>query len=159
VSGLESGLEVFTLPRPIGWLGARLPQWPPAAALAAALTLALGRLIEVEPLRPLCGKRLELRVIDAGLRLRLTFTGGAFVPVFDAQNADVVISATAYDFLLLARRKVDPDSLFFRRRLIMEGDTELGLLVKNTLDAIDFPTLWRTHHGSAGGDRSRRGRT
>jgi hypothetical protein len=31
----------------------------------------------------------------------------------------------------------DPDTLFFSRRLAMEGDTELGLLIKNTLDAID----------------------
>ena len=33
------------------------------------------------------------------------------------------------------------DTLFFSRRLSMEGDTELGLLVKNTLDAIELPVL------------------
>jgi len=31
----------------------------------------------------------------------------------------------------------DPDTLFFSRRLTIDGDTELGLLVKNALDAID----------------------
>jgi len=127
---------------------ARLPQWPPSVATAAALNLAMGRLIEVEPLRPLLGKRLELRVIDAGVRVRLTFTGRHFAPVLDGRSADVVISASAGDFLLLARRKVDPDSLFFSRRLIMEGDTELGLLVKNTLDAVDFAALWRGRAGA-----------
>ena len=50
-----------------------------------------------------------------------------------------MIAASAHDFLLLAQRKEDPDTLFFSRRLVMEGDTELGLLVKNTIDAIDFP--------------------
>jgi predicted lipid carrier protein YhbT len=41
-------------------------------------------------------------------------------------------------------RKEDPDTLFFSRRLLMEGDTELGLLVKNTLDAMELPPLdWR----------------
>jgi predicted lipid carrier protein YhbT len=138
------GARTYTLPSALARLVARLPQWPPSAALAAALSLALGRLIEVEPLQPLRGKRLELRVIDAGLRLRLTFTGRRFAPVFDAQPADVTISAGAYDFLLLARRQADPDSLFFSRRLVMEGDTELGLLVKNTLDAVDFSALFRT---------------
>jgi predicted lipid carrier protein YhbT len=42
---------------------------------------------------------------------------------------------------LLARRLEDPDTLFFSLRLSMEGDTELGLLVKNTLDAIDAPLV------------------
>ena len=50
-------------------------------------------------------------------------------------------SASAYDFVLLARRQEDPDTLFFSRRLAMEGDTELGLLVKNTIDAIELPVL------------------
>jgi O2-independent ubiquinone biosynthesis accessory factor UbiT len=137
----------FAFPPALARVLARLPQWPPSAATAAALNLAMGRLIEIEPLRPLLGKRLELRVIDAGVRVRLTYTGQRFAPVWDARSADVVISASAGDFLLLARRKVDPDSLFFSRRLVMEGDTELGLLVKNTLDAVDFAALWRGRPG------------
>jgi predicted lipid carrier protein YhbT len=31
-----------------------------------------------------------------------------------------------------------PTPLFFARRLVVEGDTELGLTVKNLLDAIDW---------------------
>jgi predicted lipid carrier protein YhbT len=53
----------------------------------------------------------------------------------------LTISASAYDFVLLARRQEDPDTLFFSRRLAMEGDTELGLLVKNTIDAIELPVF------------------
>jgi len=132
----------FTLPPIVAHCVGRLPQWPPAALLAAALSLALGRLVDVEQLIPLRDRRLELRVSDAGLRLRLSFNGRRFVPVFDTHPADVTIGASAFDFLLLARRQADPDSLFFSRRLVMEGDTELGLLVKNTLDAIDFAALF-----------------
>ena len=46
---------------------------------------------------------------------------------------------------LLADRPTDasklknPDTLFFNRRLVVEGDTEIALLVKNTLDTIDIP--------------------
>jgi predicted lipid carrier protein YhbT len=36
----------------------------------------------------------------------------------------------------LALRREDPDTLFFSRRLVLEGDTELGLVVKNALDAM-----------------------
>jgi predicted lipid carrier protein YhbT len=38
-------------------------------------------------------------------------------------------------------REEDPDTLFFGRRLLMEGDTDLGLLVKNTLDGVELPRL------------------
>ena len=136
------GSQPFLLPPLVARLAGRLPQWPPSLALAAALSLALGRLIDAEPLAPLRGKRIALHVTDAALTLRVIFTGRRFEPVLDARRPpDVMISASAHDFLLLALRKADPDSLFFSRRLLMEGDTELGLLVKNTLDAVDFTAL------------------
>ena len=56
-------------------------------------------------------------------------------------ETDLCIAASAHDFLLLAQRQQDPDTLFFNRRLVMEGDTELGLVVKNTLDALELPVL------------------
>lgn len=31
----------------------------------------------------------------------------------------------------------DPDTLFFQRRLLISGETDLGLEVKNLLDAVD----------------------
>ena len=35
-------------------------------------------------------------------------------------------------------RLEDPDTLFFSRRLVIEGDTELGLALKNALDAASW---------------------
>ncbi|MGB5009839.1 MAG: SCP2 sterol-binding domain-containing protein [Candidatus Dechloromonas phosphoritropha] len=43
---------------------------------------------------------------------------------------------------LLARQE-DPDTLFFNRELEINGDTELGLIVKNMLDAVGWPSLPR----------------
>ena len=40
-----------------------------------------------------------------------------------------------------ARRREDADTLFFTRRLVMTGDTELGRVVKNALDSIDWSRL------------------
>lgn len=61
---------------------------------------------------------------------------------------EVTISGNWREFLLLASRQEDPDTLFFRRRLQIDGDTELGLAVKNmidSLDADDLPSwLWHT---------------
>ena len=44
-------------------------------------------------------------------------------------------------FLQLVARQEDPDTLFFNRELLIEGDTELGLVVKNMLDAVEWPKL------------------
>ena len=48
---------------------------------------------------------------------------------------DLWITGGMRDFLRLATRLEDADTLFFQRRLKMEGDTELGLYLKNFLDA------------------------
>jgi predicted lipid carrier protein YhbT len=60
------------------------------------------------------------------------------VPGWEDAEPDLIISASAQDFYRLAKREEDPDTLFFSRRLVMEGDTELGLMIKNTLDAMEL---------------------
>lgn len=134
-------LPDFTFPAPLAAIARRLPQQPPTLALVAALNIALGRLLPRETLQPLLGKRLRIRVVDAGITLRFALTERGFRPSFDGAAADLSISARLRDFLALALREEDADTLFFSRRLLMEGDTELGLLVKNTLDAIELPQL------------------
>jgi O2-independent ubiquinone biosynthesis accessory factor UbiT len=57
--------------------------------------------------------------------------------------ADVTIRGESASFLAMAGRLEDPDTLFFQRRLIIEGDTELGLGVKNFLDGLDEQRLPR----------------
>ena len=87
---------------------------------------------------------MRVQVRDARMAFDFAWTGQRFAPhapLVLPQVADVTLSATAHDFLLLAQRQQDPDTLFFSRRLSMEGDTELGLVVKNALDAIELPVL------------------
>ena len=134
-------LPDFTLPAPIARLGTRLPQLPPTLALIAGLNLALDRMIPREPLEPLIGKRFAIRVLDAGMTLRFAYGRRGFRPIFDAAAPDLAISARSRDFIALLAREEDPDTLFFSRRLLMEGETDLGLLVKNTLDAVDWDSV------------------
>ena len=133
----------FSVPKPIARLVARLPQQPPTQALTLALNLALGRILPRNVLEPLTGRHLQMRVADAGLTLDFTLTAKGFRRTGPTARAkpDLIISATTRDYLALALREEDPDTLFFSRRLRMEGDTDLGLLVKNTLDAIDWDAL------------------
>ena len=52
-----------------------------------------------------------------------------------ARSSGWLVFAT---MLLLATRREDPDTLFFNRRLNIEGDTETGLHVKNLLDSLEY---------------------
>jgi predicted lipid carrier protein YhbT len=64
-----------------------------------------------------------------------------FTPIERELDDDVSISGDSQDFILLATRRADPDTLFFQRRIRIEGDTELGLGVKNTMDSMDWDDL------------------
>jgi len=122
------------VPRPLSALLSRLPQYPPALAAAVAANLWLGGAVSGARLPAARDKIVAIRVRDAGLRLTFAVRRGGVVACGEARP-DVTISATAGDFLALALRREDPDTLFFGRRLVIEGDTELGLLLKNALDA------------------------
>ncbi len=87
----------------------------------------------------LAGRSLRIRVLDARLAFDFAWSGARFAACRTGAEPALTIGASAHDFLLLARRQEDPDTLFFSRRLIMEGDTDLGLRVKNALDAIELP--------------------
>lgn len=136
------------IPTPVGKLLGSLPQWPPSAALATLLNLSITDHLDGGALASLRDKVIRIVVRDAGIGFTLRCDGRAFRPGSAARAADVTISATAWDFGLLATRKEDPDTLFFARRLTMEGDTETGLIVKNMLDAVDVAqVLAHAPHG------------
>ena len=129
----------YRLPDPLGRLLSLLPAYPGSILFVAGLNLALVRHLPADVQQSLTGKKLRITVRDAQLVFDFVWRKDAFAPCHHSGEADLMIGASMHDFLLLAQRKEDPDTLFFSRRLIMEGDTELGLLVKNTLDAIDSP--------------------
>ena len=131
----------FLLPQPVGSVLSRLPAYPGSLLFVSALNVALRPQLATDVTAMLVGKKLRLRVTDAQWAFDFEWRKDRFSATQNTGDADLTISASAYDFVLLARRLEDPDTLFFSRRLSMEGDTELGLLVKNTIDAIELPVF------------------
>jgi O2-independent ubiquinone biosynthesis accessory factor UbiT len=131
----------FLLPDPLSKLLSLLPVYPGSFLFATGLNIALSNSLPTDVQQSLNGKKLRLNVTDAKLSFLFECVNGRFTARGNEGESDLTISASAHDFLLLAQRKEDPDTLFFSRRLAMEGDTELGLLVKNTLDAIELPVF------------------
>ena len=125
----------LAFPAPLANLITQLPVAPPSRVFSMLANRLLWPALQTLDWQPLLGRRYAIRVKDLGLSLRFTVTQRGFAP--DSGAPDLTISATARDFLLLLSRREDPDTLFFSRRLVSEGDTELGLTVKNLLDALD----------------------
>ncbi|MBA1147905.1 SCP2 sterol-binding domain-containing protein [Ectothiorhodospiraceae bacterium WFHF3C12] len=98
------------------------------STLALREPLADGDLDELE------GQTVRVEIHEPRLDLSLTVERGRIMPSRSAPA--VTIRAQAEDLLLVAAQRLDPDTLFFQRRLSMSGDTALGLVVKNVLDTV-----------------------
>lgn len=85
------------------------------------------------------GRRVAIEIDDLGVRYRLGLRDGRIRGFGKEAPADATIAGGVREFLLLAARREDADTLFFQRRLRMSGDTELGLYLKNFLDAFEPP--------------------
>ena len=86
------------------------------------------------------GKALKISVPDIDYFLVLTNVQQRLF-VATHMTPDVTLSANFNDLMLMISREQDPDTLFFQRRLCIEGNTALGLGIKNWLDGIDLNIL------------------
>jgi predicted lipid carrier protein YhbT len=120
---------------------ARLPAFPGSLLFVAGLNLMIAPQLPADVRHALEGRTVRIWVRDLGLRFDMSWRSAHFEALARVASPDLAIGASARDFMLMAQRREDPDTLFFSRRLIMEGDTELGLMVKNTIDAIDLALL------------------
>jgi len=83
---------------------------------------------------PLRGKVLRLEVPGVPVAPQLTLDSIGLRPAFG--RPDVIVRAQLRDYLALALRREDADTLFFTRRLVIEGDTALGLEIRNAIDRL-----------------------
>ncbi|KRA01953.1 SCP2 domain-containing protein [Achromobacter sp. Root565] len=132
----------LNLPPMLAKLGKCVPG--PFVSLHFVAGLELARRFKwLEPPAELNGRTFAITVEDLGLRSSFVVRDGAFRPLWNkgpqAGAAELELGAKLADFLALMRAETDADTLFFQRRLRIAGDTELGLIVKNWLDAAPRP--------------------
>lgn len=87
------------------------------------------------------GKILALTITETGQSWHFTLNGKQLEMVNNSKAADITISGSIEAFLLMSNHLEDPDTLFFQRYITIEGDTELGLTIKNSLYNIDNDRL------------------
>lgn len=106
--------------------------------LVSFLNLLLKEQIDDGELDFLENKNLCIKVCDANIAYFISLKNNQLIPVKSTVNNDIEIQAKIYDYLQLAARQQDPDTLVFQRKLVMLGNTELGLELKNFLDGLDL---------------------
>lgn len=121
---------------PLTWLPAKLHD----GALALVLNRVLARPLVDGGLAFLEDKVVAVRVLTPGIEYRLRMHQGRFLAA-GGESPNLTFRGEPQDFLKLITQQEDPDTLFFQRRLRIEGDTALGLHLKNYLDALEESPL------------------
>ncbi len=129
-------------PQPLARLLAALPSRPASHAFAAGANLLAWPTLRELDWSAARGRRFCVSVQDTGLRFYFSVQERGFRAEHEGP-ADVTFTATAQDLARLTLRLEDPDTLFFNRRLLIEGDTDLGLRVKNMLDGVELEAVAR----------------
>lgn len=131
------------LPPPARWapLLRRLPAALQQRLLERAMGAVLAAPIADGSLDFMAGRRLGIEVTDLGLRWVVALCDGKLRADAEAGTAEASVRGTATDLLLLAGRLEDADTLFFQRRLVLTGDTELGLTARNTLERLPWESV------------------
>jgi predicted lipid carrier protein YhbT len=132
---------VMNGPRALAFPSSLIPFFVQKKLLSELLAKVFAEAIEDGDLEFLEDKWLKVVVTDMQLTWYISFSNENLVIAEHCEKEDVSFSGAANEFILIAGRKEDPDTLFFQRRLSIQGDTELGLEIKNLLDNLDFDNL------------------
>lgn len=125
-------------PLPLRLLARSIHLVPPvwhATLWATAFNCARHVQPSLHKLDELNGTRFAICIADLPLRLCFAISKNGLLAL-QASEVQVTISGRLIDFIALASGIEDPDTLFFQRRLSVEGETETGLHLKNVLDGL-----------------------
>lgn len=114
--------------------------------LSGVLNRVFAEALEDDEFEFLEGKWLQVEVQDLALTWFITCDENKLKVAEQAPTSDVSFKGNLNELIMITARKEDPDTLFFQRRLKIEGDTELGLEVKNMLDSFELDELPSSIH-------------
>lgn len=118
-----------------------IPERVHSNMIVKSLNLFLAEALKEGELDFLQGLSVSVEIRDLKLKFALSLNHEKLRARTWQAKDDLNLSGNLYDFMQLASRQEDSDTLFFHRRLKMEGNTELGLEVKNLLDGMDVETV------------------
>ena len=127
-------------PANLGWLSTRMPKTLNCIATEKLINKAFAEQISEGDFDFLQDRFLQIEILDANLYVGLSYSRNKIICVhFSDQStqSDVTLSIDTKNAIKLVQQEIDPDTLFFQRKLKINGDTELAHHVKNTIDTLD----------------------
>lgn len=137
----EAGKKQPRVPELLSQPVTMIPERVHTKMIVKSLNLFLAQALNDGELDFLQGMSVSVEVRDLKLKFALSLNHEKLRTRIWKNDDDLNLSGNLYDFMQLASRQEDSDTLFFHRRLKMEGSTELGLEVKNLLDGMDVETV------------------
>ena len=137
---LEPVVSRFIKPQVLSNIATRMPRKLNFVVVEKFLNTAFAEQISDGDFEFLGGRVLQVEIIDANLFVGLGFSHNKIIcNHFDSQacTSDATLSIDTLNAINLIQQEVDPDTLFFQRKLKINGDTELAHHVKNTIDTLD----------------------
>lgn len=128
-------LKLFP-PLPLDLLPGRRLEAMPSIVAAHLVNVWMRDRVPAWRLAELAGKKVRVCLTDVPVTVDLAISPQG-VSAAPGAAPNVVFRGSAADIWRLVIRAQDPDTLFFERRLSIEGETETGLQIKNALDALD----------------------
>lgn len=123
------------------WVGAALKYLPKPVSsfgLEQQLNWFFRQELTAGELDFLTDKTVKVEVPDLNYHFYLVLQQKRFKISSEESGEDVLFRANSQDLVRLITQQADPDTLFFRRKLALLGDTELALAIKNLLDTIEI---------------------
>ncbi len=137
---LDPVVSRFIKPRILSSIATRMPRKLNYIVVEKLLNNAFAEQIGEGDFEFLEGRVLQVEIIDANLFIGLSFNHNKIIcNHFNnlACTSDATLSIDTLNAINLVQQEVDPDTLFFQRKLKINGDTELAHHVKNTIDTLD----------------------
>ncbi len=141
---LETAASRWLQPDRLGAFACRLPPALNRRIVEAALNRVFAQQLEEGDFDFLQDRRVGVEIRDARIHVVLGHDGRQLkcLGLSRARQAtDACLSLDSGDAIALVRQQVDPDTLFFQRRLKISGDAALAHQLKNTIDALETTVL------------------
>jgi|SRR5690606_17315840 len=118
--------------------------------LSIIINILLEKSIDRGLFSEIVDKRINVNIRDINKTICFIARNRFIETSTDTQNSDACISLTLDGAKSIIFQESDPDTLFFKRELLVSGNTEVGLALKNILDSIDMeevlPTWLKNRH-------------
>jgi len=141
---ISTDFKPLLLPKILGKVATGVPAGLNRKVIEYVLNQAFEEQVKEGDFTFLTDEQLQIEISDANIFVGISFIDERLICTHfnsSAGPATATLSINVFDAIQLIEQVIDPDTLFFQRKLKIQGDTELAHQAKNTIDTLDQSRL------------------